>query len=665
MRNTDGWFLSFAWIAAAAATLGVAGVVYSRRVLSDVERMAASDSYLSRVVRLSSSEPNEQGTQGTFGSGSQPIITAARLHELRRVATGNALAGALLAGAGVVAAVSALLRSRGSERKLASGVNRTAAADGSRSSRRPAGRRVSGRGDSAEATDQQQPCDEPSTQDRLRRRIRQLNCFYGLSKFGQQPDITLEQIFQESTELIRKAYQDPQQTCVRITFDGIQYKTDNFDKSEYSQCAPIEVRREKAGSIEVYYLGAKQPERPCFLDEEREMLGALAEHLGRVAEAKQSDERLRLFRSLIDRSNDCIYIIDCKWGRLLDANQKACEMLGYSRQELLEMTIKDIDELVDSDQAWQKQVQQLQERTDIIVQGTHRRKDGGRFDAETSLKFVSHRRENYIIAVTRDITERKKSEEEQRRLIESLKRVNEKVKSINQELKDFAYVVSHDLKAPLRGIRTLADWIATDYADKLDEKGKEQLELLVTRVKRMHNLIEGVLQYSRVGRMKEKKVKVDLNQLIPEIIDMVAPPENIKVTVETTLPVVECERTPVVSVFENLLSNAVKYMDKPEGDIRIGCTEEDGYWKFSVSDNGPGIDSRYFDKIFRIFQTLSTRDDFESTGIGLTVVKKAVELNGGKVWVESEVGKGSTFYFTLPKAQSEVQDAELEAHIAC
>jgi light-regulated signal transduction histidine kinase (bacteriophytochrome) len=234
-------------------------------------------------------------------------------------------------------------------------------------------------------------------------------------------------------------------------------------------------------------------------------------------------------------------------------------------------------------------------------------------------------------------------------------------------LKDFAYIVSHDLKAPLRGIKTLADWISTDYADKIDEKGKEQMGLLLTRVGRMHNLINGVLQYSRVGRVREKKVKADLNELLPEVIDMVAPPENIEVTVEGRLPVIECEKTGVIHIFENLLSNAIKYMDKPRGQIRIGCVEDEVFWKFSVGDNGPGIEEKYFDKIFRIFQTLSARDDFESTGVGLSVVKKIVALSGGRIWVESEPGRGSTFYFTLPKSKREVSDAKpkLKADIAC
>jgi len=255
-----------------------------------------------------------------------------------------------------------------------------------------------------------------------------------------------------------------------------------------------------------------------------------------------------------------------------------------------------------------------------------------------------------------EIVERKQAEERQAQLLEE-------IESINQELKDFAYIISHDLKAPLRGIKTLVDWITTDYADKLDEEGGEQMNLLSGRVDRMHNLIDGVLEYSRVGRVKEKMVQINLDELVREIIDSIAPRENIEITVENELPVVVCEQTRIIQVFQNLLSNAVKYMDKPQGQVRIGCVEEDGFWKFSVADNGPGIEEKYFEKIFQMFQTLSPRDEFESTGVGLSMVKKIVELYGGKIWVESEPGKGSTFFFTLSKQEMGVKDAKYEANI--
>ena len=166
----------------------------------------------------------------------------------------------------------------------------------------------------------------------------------------------------------------------------------------------------------------------------------------------------------------------------------------------------------------------------------------------------------------------------------------------------------------------------------------------------MSALIDDILQYSRLGHSSPEKRQVDLNKVLSDVITSIDPPENIEITAENELPVLMCEKTQIMQVFQNLLSNAVKYMDKPEGQIKVGCVEQDGFLKFSIADNGPGIDEKYFKKIFKIFQALSTENRVDSTGIGLSIVKKIVELNAGIVWVESELGKGSTFFFTVPKS---------------
>jgi signal transduction histidine kinase len=240
-----------------------------------------------------------------------------------------------------------------------------------------------------------------------------------------------------------------------------------------------------------------------------------------------------------------------------------------------------------------------------------------------------------------------------------LEKAYRELEKANKELNDFAHIVSHDLKAPLRGISTLVKWISSDYGDKFDQEGIDQMNLLLSRVDRMHNLIDGILQYSRVGRMNEEKVQVNLNELVLEIIDTLAPPENITIKIENKLPMMECGRTCIIQVFQNLISNAIKYMDKPQGHIRISCIEEESCWKFSVADNGPGIEEKYFEKIFQMFQTLRPRDEIESTGVGLTVVKKIIETHGGRIWIESKVGEGSTFFFTLPKQQKSTKEEEL------
>lgn len=257
--------------------------------------------------------------------------------------------------------------------------------------------------------------------------------------------------------------------------------------------------------------------------------------------------------------------------------------------------------------------------------------------------------EEVLLEVFVDITERRQAEETLERLNKDLESAVWELTRANKELQEFAYIAAHDLKTPLRAIGTLADWISKDYADKFDEQGREQVRLLVAKAKQMTAMIDDILQYSRAGQSLQVDQQVNLNKILSDVISQITPPENIEITVESELPTIRCKKTHLIQIFQNLLGNAVKYMDKPRGQITVGCLEQEDSWRFSVADNGPGIDKKYFEKIFKIFQTLAPREGIESTGIGLSIVKKLVELNKGRVWVESEVGQGCTFFFTLPK----------------
>jgi two-component system, NtrC family, sensor kinase len=249
-----------------------------------------------------------------------------------------------------------------------------------------------------------------------------------------------------------------------------------------------------------------------------------------------------------------------------------------------------------------------------------------------------------------------------------------KVDNVNKELEDFASIVSHDLKAPLRGIKTLAVWIMDDCADKLDDKNTERMNLLLERVERMYSLIDGVLKYSRIGRSEENRIPVNLNEFVPELINMVAPPENIKITIENELPTIVAEEIHIMQLFQNLLSNAVKYMDKPQGLIKVSCIEKcsteqnevrpPDLWQFSIEDNGPGIDEKDFHNIFKMFRSLPVKQEFQGTGVGLSVAQKIVQMYGGRIWIESQKGIGSTFYFTLPKSDCKQRTKENE-NLSC
>jgi len=264
--------------------------------------------------------------------------------------------------------------------------------------------------------------------------------------------------------------------------------------------------------------------------------------------------------------------------------------------------------------------------------------------------------------LNQEITQRKRAEEMLQKLNEELETTIDKLATANRELADYAHITAHDLKAPLRAIGGLAGMISSDYNDKLDEQGKEMLNMLVGRTERMSNQISSILRYSEIGRTGEKMDRTDLNLSVKEAISNIDIPENIEISVENQLPTVICKKTRIVQVFQNLIDNAVKYIDKPQGQIRIGCVAEDGWWEFSVSDNGIGIEREYFEKIFQIFQTLVRRDEKEATGIGLTIVKKIIESYGGKIWVESKVGQGSTFFFTLAKQEMGVKNEELQTN---
>ena len=252
-----------------------------------------------------------------------------------------------------------------------------------------------------------------------------------------------------------------------------------------------------------------------------------------------------------------------------------------------------------------------------------------------------------------DIAELKEAQAALRRLKDELEarveRRTAELAAANRELKDFATIVSHDLKTPLRGVATLATWLQTDYADRLDEGGREHLTEMVKRVTRMDRMIDDILQYSRAGRAGEEPEPVALADLVPAVVQDLAPPGHVRVDVAPGLPVVPGEPVRLRQVFQNLIGNAIKYANKPEVEIKAFWADSGPLWQFSVADNGPGIEERHFERIFKIFQTLAPKDKTDSTGVGLALVKRIVEGAGGRVWVESRLGEGSTFHFTWPK----------------
>ena len=222
-----------------------------------------------------------------------------------------------------------------------------------------------------------------------------------------------------------------------------------------------------------------------------------------------------------------------------------------------------------------------------------------------------------------------------------------------RELEQFAYVASHDLKAPLRGVSNLAAWLAEDLEGKLSPETREQLDLLRDRVARMHALIEGLLTYSRIGRSEGTIEMVDTAQLVADTVDSLAPPTGFRVLVAADMPVLPTDRLHLGQVFANLISNGIKHHHRNSGTLRVAGRDLNGHCEFEVSDDGPGIPAEYHDKIFLMFQTLNVKDYQGDTGIGLAFVKKLVEEHGGSITLDSAPGQGSRFRFTWAKESPE------------
>ncbi len=235
---------------------------------------------------------------------------------------------------------------------------------------------------------------------------------------------------------------------------------------------------------------------------------------------------------------------------------------------------------------------------------------------------------------------RKKADADQRFLFSVLE-------STNQELKDFAHIVSHELKRPLGTARLQLASLFADYNIKLDKEGQNQTIQIIKKLDILNGLINNILHYSSIGWVEEEIVEIDLNDIVAEALENISIPNHIQIVMENHLPNIWFEKTRILQIYQNLISNAVKYMDKPTGIIKIGSLGEKDLWKFWVGDNGQGIEQDDLHSIFKLFKTLN--DNPESTGVGLALVKKIIEMYEGEIRVESTIGEGSIFFFTLPK----------------
>ncbi|CAN5502888.1 response regulator [soil metagenome] len=232
---------------------------------------------------------------------------------------------------------------------------------------------------------------------------------------------------------------------------------------------------------------------------------------------------------------------------------------------------------------------------------------------------------------------------------QELKIYVEKTQQINKQLDEFVYVVSHDLKAPLRGLSSVTSFLEDELGTDLKPEVRDLLDMVKSRTSRMQNLIDAILHYSRMANNKTDRETVKLADIIANIIDLLSIPSHVSIEYPDLLPTLFDEKIKLHEVFQNLISNAIKYNNKEKAEVKMTCLDMGNHYVFEISDNGMGIKKEHFEKIFGVFQTLQSKDKQESTGIGLTIVKKIIEQQGGKVWVESDFGNGTTFSFTWNK----------------
>lgn len=386
------------------------------------------------------------------------------------------------------------------------------------------------------------------------------------------------------------------------------------------------------------------------LDEQGNLIRAIGTAQD-ITEMKQTEDSLKLQTALYEtllraqsEMGEGVAITQEK--KIIYANSALCEMYGYSEEEILSMS-SFIDLVVEADkERLTKRLQQrlFEERSPETGETSIIRKDGKIIDIAYSLKVIRTGDQTQVVSIVRDITEKNRD-------AELLKINTERLEQSNKDLEQFAYVASHDLREPLRTISSYVQLLESRYKNKLDDEANEFINYTVDGVKRMDKLINDLLTYSRVSRKHEmdwvdcseilKTVIVNINDIIQE--------NKVKILVDK-LPRIISSPLQMTQLFQNLIINAIKFNNDKSPEIHISAEELKKEWLFSIQDNGIGIDKKYSEKIFVIFQRLHSRNMYEGTGIGLAICKKIIEQHEGKIWFESKLGQGTTFYFTIKKS---------------
>ena len=366
-----------------------------------------------------------------------------------------------------------------------------------------------------------------------------------------------------------------------------------------------------------------------------------------IAERRRAEETEQRFHAFAETANDGIVTADAG-GQIVEWNRAARAMFGYGDAEVLgkpltvlmperyrEAHLKGLARFISTGKP-------IAIGHSVEVHG--RRKDGAEFPIELSLSAWTMDGKQFFSGIIRDITERRRAEDDLKRTVADLA-------MSNADLDQFASVASHDLQEPLRAVAGCVELLEKLYRDKLDARAVELIGHSVEGARRMQTLINDLLAYSRVGTRGRDFVATDSNASLDRALAnlITALRETGAVITRDPLPVLKADSTQLPQLFQNLIGNGLKFCAGKRPEIHVGAQRKDGSWLFSVRDNGIGIEPQYGERIFVIFQRLHTRTEYPGTGIGLAICKRIVERHGGKIWVESELGGGATFCFTIPK----------------
>jgi PAS domain S-box-containing protein len=367
-----------------------------------------------------------------------------------------------------------------------------------------------------------------------------------------------------------------------------------------------------------------------------------------ISERKRLEEELKRasearYRALFENNIDAVFLTT-PGGDIISANPAACYIFQMTEEELKAMGRDGL--VINNDQSEAIIKENLwvgESRAEL----TCRRKDGTVFPGEvTSSRYTDADGSVKVSIIIRDSTERKKAEEAQKRYAEELARSNE-------ELQQFAYVASHDLKEPLRMVSLYIGLLDKKYGSTMDQRAKEYMDFALKGTARMYELIEDLLEYSRVDSRRGQFSSIDMNKVVEEaLIALKASISETQSTIEVDkMPVLMADKSQMIQLMQNLIGNAIKFRGQERPRINISARECLDHWQFAVKDNGIGIDMHQADRIFEIFHRLHSDQEYAGTGIGLAIAKKIVERHGGRIWLESNgKGTGSTFFFTVPKS---------------